>query len=161
MQYTLAKLKISKNNCMPTKIVTGRSNPQDGEINQFDLKRITQDFENFVEIKSTSARSFVKIDTITIPVPILDHLLDMISPTQRETSRIDIKFGITLPDQKQCTDGVTDASDHLTAVLFINRNGIELQDQPGNFIITPGFRESSNNGGAEGACCPVITPKKP
>ncbi|MEO6733972.1 MAG: hypothetical protein ABIN01_22310 [Ferruginibacter sp.] len=142
---------------MPTKIVSGRSIPQNGLINQQDMKRIIQDFENFVEVKSTCARQFTKIDTVSVPVLVLDHLLTQVTAAQRATSTIDIKFGITLPNQKDCIDGVTEVSNHLTVVLLINRNGKELQDQVDDFVITPGFKEF-NNGATDGICCPVIHP---
>ena len=142
---------------MPTKIVSGRSNPQNGEISQQDLNRIVQDFENFVSIESTVARAFTKIDTISIPILILDRLLAKVSPAQRPVSTIDIKFGITLPDQRECKDVANDISNHLTVVLMINRAGKEVQNQVDDFIITPGFKEF-NEGANEAVCCPLITP---
>ncbi|MEO6547105.1 MAG: hypothetical protein ABIN94_03875 [Ferruginibacter sp.] len=141
---------------MPTKIVSEKSNPKDGIINKQDLNRIIQDFENFVEIKSTIARNFQKVDLISIPVPILEHLLSILDPAEKPGARVNIKMGICLPDQKDCTDGKTDISNYLTAVVFLSKNGNTLLDQVEDFIITPGFKEFG--GAAVGACCPLIHP---
>jgi len=146
---------------MPTKIIAGRSNTENGEINQQDLKRIIQDFENFADIKSTISREFLKVNTVSIPFHILNRLLEKVTPAQRDATTIDIKFGITLPEQKQCDGDKLDVSDHLTVVVMINRGGSELQDQVDDFIITPGFKESSDGGLVDRACCPVITPRRP
>ena len=143
---------------MPTKIVASKSNPKNGEINQQDLNRIISDFENFVDIKSTIARDFIKIETVTIPVPTMYNLLGLLTDAQKLKSFVSIKFGITLPGQKDCTDGKTDVSNHLTVAVFIDRNGIDLKDQVGDFVITPAFREFSVQGTADGPCCPVIQP---
>lgn len=89
----------------------------------------------------------------------LKHLLDKAQKEDKELkdSNINIKFGVTLPNQKDCVDGITDVSNHLTAILVIEKKGFE-KDEPGNFVIAPGFREFFDNPVRDGACCPVIKP---
>ena len=150
---------------MPAKIVTTKSNPAHGEINQNDYKRIIQDFENFVEIESKIARQIKKINVVTIPALLLKHLLDKakIHDSDLGQTHINIKFGVTLPDQKDCQRPFKDVSNHSTSVLVIeqptqsSKEPIEL-DEPGNFVIVPGFKEFIENGQKDGACCPVIKP---
>ncbi|MEP7108536.1 MAG: hypothetical protein ABI760_11150 [Ferruginibacter sp.] len=148
---------------MPTKIVSERSNPQNGKINQQDLKRIIQDFENFVDIGSTISRTFTKINSISIPLEIIESLINPVialPDDERVGATINLRFGITLPDQKDCNDADLDISNHLTVVLFLNRDGKTPSDQVGDFVITPGFKEFSAQGGEDGICCPLIHPAK-
>ena len=140
---------------MPTKIVSGPSNSQNGEINADDLKKISDDFEQSVNVTSTGEREIHKLNFVSIPVLLVEHLLGKLNGIDKFNSNLIIRFGITLPGQTDCVDGVTDVSDHLTAVLLLEKNGQELSNVD-DFIITPGFKEQGD-GAANAACCPVIT----
>lgn len=144
---------------MPVKIVKTKSKPKKGLINQHDLKRIIQDFENFVEIDSSISRVFKKINVVSIPALLIKHLLEKAQENDKDldNSAINVKFGITLPDQKDCLKEELDVSNHLTVILVIEKKGIEM-DEPGDFVIAPGFKEFSDSDIKDGACCPVIKP---
>ncbi|MGN6435117.1 MAG: hypothetical protein ACTHMM_01240 [Agriterribacter sp.] len=170
---------------MPTKIVITKSDPQRGLINQNDYKRIIQDFEDFVEIQSTVSRKFKKIKVVSIPAMTLQKFLNIAKskgdPDLRNTN-INFKFGITLPNQKDCTDGTTDVSNHLTVVCVIEKiiignpgtpnEYVELDEinpecdcpdnkfDPANdnYIIVPGFKEFTDPSMTDRVCCPVIKP---
>ena len=146
---------------MPTTIVSGRSNPEDGEINQHDLYRIFHDFGNFVDIKSTISRDFIKVNTVSIPYIILSRLL--------KKSNTGATWGIfnwyqvwnNAPESKAMYCRQIRCLYHLTVVAMINSTGNELLDQVDDYIITPGFKECSDGGIVDRACCPVITPRRP
>ena len=61
-----------------------------------------------------------------------------------------------MPSQKDCTDEIKDVSNHLTAVLIIERDKIE-EDKVNDFVIVPGFKEF-DSAITDDACCPVIHP---
>ena len=86
----------------------------------------------------------------------MEDLISKLDPAEKLNSKLKIKFGITLPDQKDCKDVSKDISDHLTIVVFLSKGGIDLLDRVDDFVITPGFKELG--GGNEGACCPLIHP---
>ncbi len=142
---------------MPTKIVASKSDPKQGLINQQDLRKITQDFEDFVEINTTISRAFKKINTVTIPLALVKHLLKPYEDKIDDHLRMNIKFGITLPGQKDCETDKIDVSNHLTALLVIEEDGLE-HDEINDFVIVAAFRENNENGNNDGPCCPVIKP---
>jgi hypothetical protein len=113
---------------MATKIVNTPSNPQAGEINQSDLKRIIQNFEDFVEIKSTSARPFKKVGKMIMRRELMQSLLDKFDEDV-EDIYISINFGITLPDQVSCFNHDVDISNELSAVILLAKNFPEMDDK--------------------------------
>src|SRR5436190_21331094 len=88
---------------MPTKIVAGESNPAEGLIKKEDLDQIIQDFDNLVNINSRTSRIFTKVSTISIPLSMVKQLIE--GQPDSETMKMKIKFGITLPNAKDCKDG--------------------------------------------------------
>jgi hypothetical protein len=141
---------------MPVKIVAGPSNPNEGEINQHDLFRISDDFQNFVELESIFTRPAIKTTSISIPMTIIKRLVDdKLNKPDKVDDYINIHYGLTLPDQRSCEDDFqTDISNQLTVV--INRaeksgNVIIDKSSVGDFIITAGFK--SNDKSLVVLCC--------
>ncbi len=135
---------------MPALITNKPSDPTEGEINVHDLRRITEDFENFAELKSTIQRQFLKISSISIPRAILLALLE----GHDKYDYVNIRFGITLPDQKSCEDFETDISNQLTiAILRAKRSGkvIIEKNSVGDFVVLAGFKTSIKE--IETWCC--------
>lgn len=143
---------------MPTEIVSGPSNAQEGRININDLNQIIDDFDKSIALSFALNRPIKKISVVSVPVVIVQNLLDELTDEEKLNSNLNIRFGVTLPDQNDCIDGVTDVSNHLTVALLLEKDGEELKS-PGDSIITAGFKESGN-GSAEFVCCPVIKPPR-
>jgi hypothetical protein len=146
---------------MPTIIVNTGSDPQKGQISSGDLQQITSEFQSKIQVNS----QLTKMEEVFIPALIMQHLLAKISADKLNASFIKIKFGFTLPNQKDCKDNTTDVSNRLSVVVMIEDE--HEHSNVGDFIITPGFKEfdESANGGngavdapALMACCPVIKP---
>jgi hypothetical protein len=143
---------------MPTEIVLGDSNPREGRISINDLQKITNDFVQTVTIGCTEDRVVEKIDVISIPVVIIQNLLDELTDEEKlqPGTNVNIRFGLTLPGQKDCLDEEKDVSNHLTVALLLEKAGTELNGV-GDFVITAGFKEQ-DNGAGDALCCPVIKP---
>lgn len=129
---------------MPVRIVSTSSNPHEGEINQNDLFRISEDFENFVGLESHFQRPVNKTNFVAVPRHILKALVDN---TDIDGEYVKIHFGLTLPNQKSCADDFqTDISNQLTIIVNIAKEvGNVLVDQTniGDLIITAGFRSNT------------------
>lgn len=161
-------------NIMATKIVSTPSNPATGEINQFDLKRIIEDFEDYVEIKSSSAREIKKIGRIVMRRELLQGLLDKFDEEEPDVY-VSIHFGVTLPNQHSCFDNFqTDISNQLNIAILLGKENpeavndkiveINYPDDHG-YVITRGFRSydsttlgartfgKSTEGADEMLCC--------
>ncbi|NLR58863.1 hypothetical protein HGH93_12170 [Chitinophaga polysaccharea] len=159
---------------MATRVTNMASQPQQAEISENDLKKMTDDFRDNVEITSVDGRVLNKTDTVTIPFIILDNFLSrardlisnsdvpVLSTADMNRINIKIKFGITPSDLKDCSDEFLDISNRLTVVLTIEKDEIDLDfaappGAPTNVIITPGFKASCilpDGDGAVKVCCP-------
>lgn len=156
---------------MSTKIVnSGQSSPQDGAINQGDLAKIISDFENFVQLSSTDGRVITKIDYISIPLAVMYGFIQdaqkliaangdigALTPADFKRININVRFGVTLPSQKDCQNPKKDISNHLTTALLIEKDGVELSSI-GDSVIIPGFKANyrypGNDNIGDTACCP-------
>lgn len=134
---------------MSAKIVLSRSKPGDGDINQNDLRRIIQDYENFAKIESAVERKFEKVKSISIPKLVLKSLVDQ----ALDSEFINVKFGITLPDQKSCIDKKIDISNHLTIVMLIEEANGVIKDQENDSVIVVGFKSKIIPQGIDKFCC--------
>lgn len=135
---------------MPTKIVSTQSNPAKGEINDRDLSRILEDFQDHVQVSTDFSRNIIKVDGINIPIWILKKLIDnaIYADTDGDNFKyVNIHFAMSLPNQKSCIDFTTDVSNNLTAVVNIGKkvnNAMVEWLNVGNEIITLGFRPQPN-----------------
>jgi hypothetical protein len=129
---------------MSTKIVSTESKPLNGEINKKDLSKIHTEYTKHVKLESTDGRHLKKGNGFYIDISILKAFIQQAEAKGSTFTQLLLQFGITLPDQKTCSEPYTDISNSLTVTFLIADGKGKIKDDVGDVVLTAGFKASQS-----------------